>query len=276
MSPPPARTPGRAGPLAAVAAVAALALVAGDVPAPDEPVQPPPAAVADAGSAQTDEVTRTDTPPARRDAPRRANRTAVLPPTHTVRPGDTLGSVAQRYGVTPAALADANAVDRSALLHPGDTLVVPRPDVLPLTTPEKAAAAGQAVDVLFAEAAARFGLDLPLVRAVAWRESRWTQRVVSHRGAIGIMQVQPATGEAMARHVGRPLDLHDVRDNVVAGTAYLAYRLDRRGGDLRAALADYHQGSGSVQRGGRIRVTDEYVAEVLALRERFAQAQGPR
>lgn len=274
MSPPPARTPGRAGPLAAV--VAALALVAGDVPAPDEPVQDPPAAVADAGSAQTDEVTRADSPPARRDAPPRANRTAVLPPTHTVRPGDTLGSVAQRYGVTPAALADANAVDGSALLHPGDTLVVPRPDVLPLTTPEKAAAAGQAVDVLFAEAAARFGLDLPLVQAVAWRESRWTQRVVSHRGAIGIMQVQPATGEAMARHVGRPLDLHDVRDNVVAGTAYLAYRLDRRGGDLRAALADYHQGSGSVQRGGRIRATAEYVAEVLALRERFAQAQGPR
>lgn len=199
-----------------------------------------------------------------------ADHTAVLPPTHTVRPGETLSRVAERYRVTSRSMARVNAVDLQGTLRPGQELVIPDDDLLDLTTPEEVIAAGLAVEGLLADAAADFGLDPALVKAVAWVESRWEQRVVSHRGAIGIMQVQPATGAAMSHALSREINLHKASDNVVAGTAYLARRLDLRDGDVPAALTDYHQGPQSVAQRGRLPVTERYVAEVLRLRDGFA------
>lgn len=218
--------------------------------------------------------------PARPIEPRgnhaRPGRTAVLPPTHTVRAGDTLGAVGQRYGVTAPAVANANSVERNATLHPGQQLVIPQTGSVQPTTPEEVAAADLAVERLLVETAVAHGLDGALVQAVAWRESRWQQRVVSHRGAIGIMQVRPTTGVAVARHLDRELDLYDVIDNVEAGTAYLAMLLDRYRGDVAAALAGYHQGPQSVAERGRIPATQRYITDVMDLRSRFAEAHPAR
>ena len=200
----------------------------------------------------------------------RPGRTAVLPRTHTVAPGDTLGTVGQRYGSTAGDVARANAVGRRDTIHPGQTLVIPRNGPASPETPEEAAAADLAVERLLLETAAAHGLDGALVQAVAWRESRWQQRVVSHRGAVGILQVRPRTGKAMAGHLGRDVDLYDVADNIAAGSAYLAVLLNRYDGDLRAALGAYHQGPQSLAEQGPIPATQRYVADVLALRDRFA------
>lgn len=200
-----------------------------------------------------------------------ADHTAVLPPTHTVQPGDTLSRLAERYQVTSRSMARVNAVDPQGTLRPGQELIIPDGDVRELATPEEAVAAGLAVEGLLADAAADFGLDPALVKAVAWAESRWEQRVVSHRGAIGIMQVTPTTGAAMSHALGRELNLHKASDNVVAGAAYLAHRLGRRDGDVAAALTDYHQGPQSAAQRGRLRVTQRYIAEVSHLRDRFAR-----
>lgn len=211
-------------------------------------------------------------PPSRSRSPEQARpgRTAVLPHTHTVAPGDTLGTVGQRYGSTAGDLARANAVDRRDTIHPGQTLVIPRDGPGTPATPEEAAAADLAVERLLLETAAAHGLEGALVQAVAWRESRWEQRVVSDRGAVGILQVRPRTGKAMADRLGRDPDLYEVADNLAAGSAYLAALLDRYHGDLRAALAAYHQGPQSLAEQGPIPATQRYVADVLALRDRFA------
>lgn len=206
----------------------------------------------------------------------RPGRTAVLPSTHTVRPGDTLGAVGQRYGVTSGALAQANALDRRATLRPGQQLVIPHGESSQPITAEEVMAANVAAEGLLADTATAYGLDSALVQAVAWQESRWQQRVVSHRGAIGMMQVRPSTGAAMADQLGRPIDLYDVTDNVVAGTAYLATLLDRAGGDVAAALAGYYQGPQSVEERGPIPATQRYVADVVDLRQRFARARDAR
>jgi soluble lytic murein transglycosylase-like protein len=81
--------------------------------------------------------------------------------------------------------------------------------------------------------------------------------------------VQPATGELMAERIGRPLDLHDLRDNIEAGIAYLDFLHGRYGSDTRALLAAYHQGPQSLRDHGIYRVSDRYADQILELREVF-------
>ena len=65
------------------------------------------------------------------------------------------------------------------------------------------------VNALLAHVANQVGVDPTLVKAVAWMESGWQQGVVSPTGAVGMMQVEPYTGEWISRYLaGRPLDLH--------------------------------------------------------------------
>lgn len=195
---------------------------------------------------------------------------AVMPPTHTVTVGETLTTVAVRYGVPVAALARANALRNRHVLHPGRTLVLPRVHTARPGTPQAAVRADLPQGRLLENAATRFRIDPALVKAVAWRESRWTQRVVSSQGAIGVMQVRPTTGEVVAAQLGGGLNLYDIEDNVTAGVAYLQALLQRTGGDVDAALAAYHQGPRSVAEQGRLPLTERYITDVLATRARFA------
>jgi LysM repeat protein len=189
--------------------------------------------------------------------------------THVVSPGETLGVIAERYGVSSQTLARANRNRRADVLRPGDRLVVPDPDAPRPYTPEQAMAADLEVEGVLEEVAVRYGWNPATVKAVAWYESRWNQHLVSSQGAIGVMQVQPDTGELMAPRVGRPLDLHDLHDNIEAGVAYLDHLYGVYSGDLRALIAAYHQGPQAVSDRGIYGVSDVYADEVLRLREVF-------
>ena len=80
----------------------------------------------------------------------------------------------------------------------------------------------------------------------------------------------PATGDFISRNlVGRDLDLHDPRDNVIAGVAFLQHLWELTDGDVERTLAGYYQGLLSVRVNGMYPSTVSYVANVLALRERF-------
>ncbi|HEX6988181.1 MAG TPA: lytic transglycosylase domain-containing protein [Bacillota bacterium] len=106
-------------------------------------------------------------------------------------------------------------------------------------------------DVVVTHADSR-GLDAALVAAVIRVESGFNPMAVSPRGARGLMQVMPATGEWVATQLGmtgfEPGDLHDVDTNIAIGTWYLADLLRTFDDDLVLALAAYNGGRGNVSR----------------------------
>ena len=94
-----------------------------------------------------------------------------------------------------------------------------------------------------ADAAQRFRIPAHWIATVLRAESAGDPRAVSSAGAMGLMQVMPGTwAELRARHrLGE--DPFDVRNNIMAGTAYLREMLDRYG-NIRAMLAAYNAGPG--------------------------------
>jgi hypothetical protein len=103
----------------------------------------------------------------------------------------------------------------------------------------------QPIDIHIAEAAHRFGIPQPWIRAVMEVESAGNPRAVSHAGAIGLMQIMPGTwAELRAAHrLGD--DPFDPRDNILAGTAYLRQMYDRFGSP--GFLAAYNAGPARYQ-----------------------------
>jgi soluble lytic murein transglycosylase len=97
--------------------------------------------------------------------------------------------------------------------------------------------------------AAENRLDSALVAAVIYEESRFRPHARSNVGAMGLMQIQPVTGETIARRTGgtafRVSDLYDPEINVRYGTWYLRQLIDKYG-DERLALAAYNAGETTV------------------------------
>jgi LysM repeat protein len=234
-------------------------------------------------------VRRSAAVPARTPASRRAG-TVVR---HRVRPGDTLSTLARRYGTTTAALAAANRLPSPHVIRIGETLVVratssarpaSRRTFAGRTYSESVVAEADRVRGILAHSrqpsrsqiramitatARRHGVDPALALAISMQESGWNQRRVSVAGAIGAMQVMPGTGEWMSGMVGRRLNLLKAQDNVTAGVVLLAY-LTRVTRDDRDAIAAYYQGLGNVRRYGYFADTKRYVANVVALRKRYS------
>lgn len=99
-------------------------------------------------------------------------------------------------------------------------------------------------------AAARHDVDPYLVAAVARAESGYDPAAVSSAGAVGLMQIMPATAEWIVQRddwQGGPVgDLTDPVANLELGAFYLAFLIDLFGGDVRSALAAYNAGQGTV------------------------------
>lgn len=113
---------------------------------------------------------------------------------------------------------------------------------------------------LLATAARDQGLDHRLLEAVAWQESRGRMSAVSPKGALGVMQLMPATAAELG------VDPTNVADNIRGGAMYLRRQLDRFG-NLPLALAAYNAGPGAVIRYGGVppyRETRDYVAKIMS------------
>lgn len=105
-------------------------------------------------------------------------------------------------------------------------------------------------------------LDPRLVRALIQIESGYNARALSRVGAMGLMQLMPATATSLAVS-----NAYDPDQNLRGGTAYLRRMIDRFG-SLELALAAYNAGPEAVARHGGIppyRETRDYVRRVLAL-----------
>ena len=115
-----------------------------------------------------------------------------------------------------------------------------------------------------AQAATRAGLATgvspALIEAVAWQESRFRAGVVSRAGAVGEMQLMPATARALG------VNPYDSEQNYQGGALYLARLMRRYRGDLVLSLAAYNAGPGAVDRWRGVppyRETRAYVGAVL-------------
>jgi soluble lytic murein transglycosylase-like protein len=98
---------------------------------------------------------------------------------------------------------------------------------------------------VIAEAARRFGLPEAWIRAVIQAESAFDPQATSRVGAMGLMQVMPATYAELRARYGLGPDAYDTRDNVLAGAAYLRELYDRFG--PTGFLAAYNAGPGRYQ-----------------------------
>ncbi len=103
----------------------------------------------------------------------------------------------------------------------------------------------QPIDELIDKAARENGVEPALVRAVVQAESAFNPRAVSPVGAEGLMQLMPET----AKDLGVD-DSFDPEQNVMGGTRYLGWLLEKYGGDLDKTLAAYNWGPGNVDRRG--------------------------
>ena len=96
-----------------------------------------------------------------------------------------------------------------------------------------------------------YRLDPALLAAVIYQESKFRASVTSDSGAIGLMQLIPATAKGIAIHTGgsrfRVEDLYNPELNVRYGAWYLRHLLDKYG-DERTALAAYNAGQENVDR----------------------------
>ena len=94
-----------------------------------------------------------------------------------------------------------------------------------------------------ADAAQRFGIPEAWIWSVMRVESAGNARAVSRAGAMGLMQIMPGTWAQLRVRHGFGTDPFDVRDNIMAGAAYLREMYDRYG-NASAMLAAYNAGPG--------------------------------
>ena len=202
---------------------------------------------------------------------------------YTVQPGDTLSSIAARSGVGTGQLAWMNGVDPAGVLLAGTVLKLPTasapveqqeqqpvqaaPTVVPAAAPN--ATPGQVTANDIGTVASGEGVSPSLAAAVAWQESGFQNGVVSSANARGVMLILPGTWDWIQQQSGHQLDPNSATDNVRAGVLYLGQLLRDFGGDEASAVASYYQGASSVKRLGLLPDTQQYVANVMALRPRF-------
>ncbi|WP_375160810.1 lytic transglycosylase domain-containing protein [Bradyrhizobium sp. RDT46] len=130
----------------------------------------------------------------------------------------------------------------AALLLSGLVLAVAWPAISEAQTPRVTRAdAGTQFARHIDEAARRFRIPATWICAVMRAESAHDVRVVSSAGAMGLMQVMPETWLELRARYGLGRDPFDVRDNILAGTAYLREMYDRYG-NVTAMLAAYNAG----------------------------------
>jgi len=114
---------------------------------------------------------------------------------------------------------------------------------------------------IFERAAASYGLEPSLLRAIARKESAFQPCAVSRAGAMGLMQLMPDTAAALGVE-----DPFDAEQSILGGARFLRFLLDRFQNDLGLALSAYNAGPARVERFGAIPPipeTQDYVFSIL-------------
>ncbi len=117
------------------------------------------------------------------------------------------------------------------------------------------------LDEIFAKAAETYDVPEELLKAVAKAESGFNPNAVSKCGAMGVMQLMPATAKALG-----VVDAYDPEQNIMGGANYISQKLKAYDGDITLALAAYNAGSGNVAKYGGVppfAETQNYIKKIL-------------
>ena len=114
-------------------------------------------------------------------------------------------------------------------------------EIFPVPVQQADLPSGSRYDPIIDKVAARHGVDATLVRAVIQVESAYERRARSPKGAMGLMQLMPATARQYA-----VADPYDPESNIEGGTRHLKSLLQRL--PLTLAIAAYNAGEAAVQR----------------------------
>ncbi|MGI8998639.1 MAG: lytic transglycosylase [Candidatus Limnocylindria bacterium] len=212
-------------------------------------------------------------------APTTAPATPVV---HTVSSGQNLTTIARRYGVTIAAIVQANGIGNASRIYAGQRITIPVAAPAPAAAAPAAASAGLPASMaslvakrdgirrMIVEEANRYQVPPAFALAVAWQESGWQQDVVSSAGAVGVMQLMPDTADWIGGvMLETPVNSNDARSNVRAGVRLLAHYLGRYDGDRDRVLAAYYQGQWATDNRGIYAVSRPYIASIKVLERIF-------
>ena len=117
--------------------------------------------------------------------------------------------------------------------------------------------------------AQQYRVPIALARAIVERESNWKPCVISPKGAVGLMQLMPAT----AKRLG-VADRCDLNQNVSGGVRYLAWLMRQFHNDLRLVTAAYYVGEGTIGRRGLAYRNPDVVAYVSRIRTTYVREAG--
>ncbi len=118
----------------------------------------------------------------------------------------------------------------------------------------------ESMDAVFEEAAQIYNVPVNLLKAIGKAESGFDASAVSSAGAIGVMQLMPATAASLGVS-----DPYDARSNIMGGAKYISEKLTQYGGNIELALAAYNAGSGNVAKYGGVppfKETQNYIKKV--------------
>jgi hypothetical protein len=137
-------------------------------------------------------------------------------------------------------MEDLRWMSESECEKPGDRKK--RPALRPPAKPFRGHKRDAHFNTMSRQAAKRYEVNPALVKAIIMAESGYDPKAVSKRGAMGLMQLMPATAEALGVE-----DSFDPAHNINAGVRYFRQLLNRFDGDVRLALAAYNAGSKKVR-----------------------------
>jgi LysM repeat protein len=197
--------------------------------------------------------------------PVRTPRTTPPPATkYTVKPGDSLTAIADRFGTTMPALAKLNKLDPARVLLIGAKIAVPTSAPVPAPLDASPSEVRDLVDSW----AGRYGVDPALARALAWMESGYQTNLTSDAGAWGVMQIIPSAWDYVEDVLIQKKVPRTPAGNVRVGVALIHQLLGEFGGDERLAVGAWYQGARAVRQHGLYPETTVFVDNVLALRTR--------
>lgn len=123
---------------------------------------------------------------------------------------------------------------------------------------------------IFEKAADKYNVSIDLLKAIAKQESNFNANAVSRSGAMGVMQLMPATAKELGVN-----NAFDPEQNIMGGAKYISKLLDQYNGNTKLALAAYNAGSGNVRKYGGIppfKETQNYVVKVMQYYEQNLDA----